>query len=58
MTEAAVPTLVLIALAAVLSPILAEGSRRFLAVPEVVFQILSGSSWGPSCSTWPTPTRW
>ena len=41
------PTLVLIGLAAVLAPIVAEWSRRFVAVPEVVIQILFGIILGP-----------
>jgi Kef-type K+ transport system membrane component KefB len=45
--EAAIPTLVLIALAAVLAPIVAEWSRRFIAVPEVVIQIIFGILLGP-----------
>ncbi len=47
MTTAAVPTLVLIAAAAVLAPIVAEGVRRFVAVPEVVLQIVFGIILGP-----------
>jgi Kef-type K+ transport system membrane component KefB len=48
MTEdAAVPTLVLIAGAAVLAPLLAEWSRRLVPVPEVVIQILLGILIGP-----------
>ncbi len=48
MTEAtAVPTLVLIAGAAVLAPLLAEWSRRIVPVPEVVIQILLGILLGP-----------
>ena len=47
MTEAAVPTLVLIALAAVIAPIVAEATRRFVAVPEVVIQISLGIVLGP-----------
>ena len=47
MIESAIPTLVLIGVAAVLAPIIAEGSRRFLAVPEVVIQILLGIILGP-----------
>ena len=43
----AIPTLVLIAMAAVLAPIIAEGTRRFLPVPEVVIQILLGILIGP-----------
>ncbi len=45
--EAAVPTLVLIAAAAVLAPLLAEWSRRVVPVPEVVIQILLGILLGP-----------
>jgi len=45
MTEAAaVPTLVLIAGAAVLAPLLAEWSRRIVPVPEVVIESSSASS--------------
>jgi Kef-type K+ transport system membrane component KefB len=44
----ALPTLVLIALAAVAAPILAELSRRVVPVPEVVIQILLGVLIGPS----------
>ena len=47
MISTAIPTLVLIAAAAVLAPIIAEGSRRFLPVPEVVIQILLGILLGP-----------
>ena len=47
MIEGAIPTLVLIGLAAVLAPIIAEWSRRFIAVPEVVIQIISASCSGP-----------
>ncbi len=47
MIDSAIPTLVLIGLAAVLAPILAEWSRRFLAVPEVVIQIVLGIVLGP-----------
>jgi len=47
MISAAIPTLVLIAAAAVLAPIIAEGTRRFLPVPEVVVQILLGILLGP-----------
>ena len=47
MIDSAIPTLVLIGLAAVLAPILAEWSRRFLAVPEVVIQIVLGILLGP-----------
>ena len=44
----AFPTLLLIALAAVVAPILAELSRRVMPVPEVVIQILLGVLIGPS----------
>ncbi len=47
MIETAIPTLVLIGIAAVLAPIIAEGTRRFLPVPEVVIQILLGIALGP-----------
>ncbi len=47
MIEGAIPTLVLIGIAAVLAPIVAEWSRRFVAVPEVVIQILFGIILGP-----------
>ncbi len=47
MIETAIPTLVLIAAAAVLAPIIAEASRRFLPVPEVVILILFGILLGP-----------
>jgi len=47
MIETAIPTLVLIGLAAVLAPIVAEWSRRFIAVPEVVIQIVFGIVLGP-----------
>ena len=47
MIEDAVPTLVLIGVAAVLAPIIAEATRRFLPVPEVVIQILLGILIGP-----------
>ena len=47
MIESAIPTLVLIGLAAVLAPIVAEWSRRFIAVPEVVIQIIFGILLGP-----------
>ncbi len=43
----AVPTLVLIALAAVLAPILADASRRIVPIPEVVIQIGLGILIGP-----------
>src|SRR6202046_4974210 len=47
MIDTAFPTLVLIGVAAVLAPIVAEWSRRFVAVPEVVIQILFGILLGP-----------
>ena len=47
MIAGAIPTLVLIGLAAVLAPIIAEVSRRFIAVPEVVIQIVLGIVLGP-----------
>ncbi len=47
MIENAIPTLVMIGVAAVLAPIIAEGTRRFLPVPEVVIQILLGILIGP-----------
>jgi Kef-type K+ transport system membrane component KefB len=47
MTEAAIPTLALIAVAAVLSPLVTESLRRFVAVPEVVIQIIFGILLGP-----------
>jgi Kef-type K+ transport system membrane component KefB len=47
MSEAAVPTLALIALAAVLAPLVAEVLHRFVAVPEVVIQIIFGIILGP-----------
>ncbi|HMK62816.1 MAG TPA: cation:proton antiporter [Acidimicrobiales bacterium] len=47
MIEGAIPTLVLIALAAVLAPLIAEATRRLLPVPEVVIQILLGIVLGP-----------
>ena len=47
MIAGALPTLVLIGLAAVLAPIIAEGSRRFIAVPEVVILIVLGIILGP-----------
>ena len=43
----AIPTLLLIAAAAVLAPVIAEGLRRFVPVPEVVIQILLGILIGP-----------
>jgi Kef-type K+ transport system membrane component KefB len=45
--DSAVPTLVLIGLAAVFAPIVAEWSCRFIAVPEVVIQIVLGIVLGP-----------
>jgi Kef-type K+ transport system membrane component KefB len=42
MISGAIPTLVLIGIAAVLAPIIAEWTRRYVAVPEVVIQILLG----------------
>ena len=57
MTEdAAVPTLVLIAGAAVLAPLLAEWSRRIVPVPEVVIESSSASSSAPMSSGSPTRT--
>ena len=47
MIDDAIPTLVLIGLAAVSAPIISEGLRRFIVVPEVVFQILLGILIGP-----------
>ncbi len=47
MIEGAIPTLVLIGIAAVLAPIVAEWSRRFIAIPEVVIQIIFGIILGP-----------
>ena len=47
MIEGAIPTLVLIGLAAVLARVVAEELRRLTAVPEVVFQILLGILIGP-----------
>ncbi len=47
MIEGAIPTLVLIGLAAVIAPIVSEWSRRFIAIPEVVLQILFGIVLGP-----------
>ena len=46
--EQAVPTLVLIALAAVLAPIIAEVLRSRVPIPEVVLQILFGIILGPA----------
>ncbi len=45
--EAAIPTLVLIAIAAVLAPLIAEGVRRVVPIPEVVIQIALGIILGP-----------
>jgi Kef-type K+ transport system membrane component KefB len=45
--QGAIPTLVLIAAAAVIAPIIAELTRRYLAVPEVVIQIILGIAMGP-----------
>ncbi len=47
MIEGAIPTLVLIGLAAVIAPIVSEWSRRIIAIPEVVLQILFGIVLGP-----------
>jgi Kef-type K+ transport system membrane component KefB len=47
MIEGAIPTLVLIGIAAVLAPIIAEWTRRYFPVPEVVIQILLGIALGP-----------
>ena len=47
MTEAAIPSLVLIAVAAVLAPIIAEQSRG-LRIPSVVLEIVLGIILGPS----------
>ncbi len=47
MSESALPTLALIALAAVLAPLVAELLRRFVAVPELVLQIIFGIILGP-----------
>jgi Kef-type K+ transport system membrane component KefB len=44
----AVPTLLLIAVAGVLAPILADASRRFVPIPEVVILIVLGIVIGPS----------
>lgn len=43
----AVPTLLLIGIAAVLAPILSDLSRRFIPVPEVVIEIILGIIIGP-----------
>jgi Kef-type K+ transport system membrane component KefB len=45
--EAAIPTLVLIGIAAVLAPLIAEVSRRVVPIPEVVIQIGLGIVLGP-----------
>src|SRR5580658_4261441 len=47
MIETAIPTLVLIGIAAVLAPIIAEWTRKYLPVPEVVIQIILGIVIGP-----------
>lgn len=47
MIQGAIPTLVLVGLAAVIAPIIAELTRRFLPVPEVVIQIILGILIGP-----------
>src|SRR6516165_2062206 len=54
MTEAAIPTLALIAIASVLSPLGAEFLRRFVVVPEVVIQIIFGIHIGPAAGYWVT----
>ncbi len=43
----ALPTLVLVALAAVASPIVAEAARRIIVVPEAIIQIALGIILGP-----------
>jgi Kef-type K+ transport system membrane component KefB len=45
--EDAVPTLVLIGIAAVVAPIISELLKRFVLVPEVVIQIMLGILLGP-----------
>jgi Kef-type K+ transport system membrane component KefB len=45
--DAAIPTLVLIGLAAVLAPLIAEVVRRVVPIPEVVIQIVLGIILGP-----------
>src|SRR5580698_6043791 len=45
--DAAIPTLVLIGLAAVLAPLIAEVVRRVVPIPEVVIQIVLGIIIGP-----------
>ncbi len=52
MIAGAIPTLVLIGMAAVLAPIIAEALRRFAPVPEVVIQILLGIMLGPYVLGW------
>ncbi len=52
MIGGSIPTLVLIGLAAVLAPIIAEGLRRFVPVPEVVILIILGIILGPSVTGW------
>jgi Kef-type K+ transport system membrane component KefB len=47
MGSSAVPTLVVIALVAVAAPIISEGLRRYIAVPEVVILIVLGIVVGP-----------
>ena len=47
MIETAIPTLVLIGIAAVVAPIIAEWTRKYLPVPEVVIQIILGIVIGP-----------
>ncbi len=47
MAVAAVPTLVLIAAAAALAPLVTDAVRRFVAIPEVVVQIVFGIILGP-----------
>jgi Kef-type K+ transport system membrane component KefB len=52
MIGGAIPTLVLIGLAAVLAPLIAEGLRRFVPVPEVVILIVLGIILGPDVTGW------
>jgi Kef-type K+ transport system membrane component KefB len=52
MIGGSIPTLVLIGLAAVLAPIIAEGLRRFVPVPEVVIMIVLGIILGPYVTGW------
>ena len=47
MIQAAIPTLVLIGIVAVLAPIIAEWTKKYLPVPEVVVQIVLGIVIGP-----------